>query len=136
MDKIVELNILQFALVYLLLVVVLLVMKKCKINQTRLLAVASLRMTVQLVLAGLILTYIFKNPHPAFTFIYVFCMAAFAVYRTLSRHKDLNNRFKLAIALSLFGCGAVIVTFFVTVVVGNDLANPQYTIPLSGMIFG
>ena len=50
----VELNIIQFLLVYLLLIVVLIIMKKSKINQTKLLFVASLRMTVQLVLAGFI----------------------------------------------------------------------------------
>lgn len=67
MDGIVQLNIFQFALVYLLLVVILVIMKNRKINQVKLLLIASVRMTVQLVLAGLVLTYIFKNPHPLFT---------------------------------------------------------------------
>ena len=67
MQGIVKLQIWQFSLIYLLLVVVLLIMKKSQINQTKLLIIASLRMTVQLVLAGLILTYIFENPHPLFT---------------------------------------------------------------------
>ncbi|MEG1621429.1 MAG: ABC transporter permease, partial [Oscillospiraceae bacterium] len=80
MNGVVELQIWQFSLVYLLLIIVLVVMKKCKINQSKLLAVASLRMTVQLVLAGFILTYIFKNPHPAFTIGYLIIMIAFAVY--------------------------------------------------------
>ncbi|HBF65676.1 MAG TPA: amino acid ABC transporter permease, partial [Clostridium sp.] len=54
----------QFLLIYLLLIVVALIMRKCKIDQTKLLILASIKMTVQLVLAGLILTYIFQNPHP------------------------------------------------------------------------
>lgn len=41
---------------YLLLLVVLVVMRVCRIDQTRLLVVSSMKMTVQLILAGLILT--------------------------------------------------------------------------------
>ena len=81
MQGAVQLNILQFSLVYLLLIIVLAIMKKSKINQTKFLIVASLRMTVQLVLAGLILTYIFKNPHPAFVVLYIIAMVAFSIKR-------------------------------------------------------
>ena len=42
--------------IYLLLLVVLVVMRVCRIDQTRLLVVSSMKMTVQLILAGLILT--------------------------------------------------------------------------------
>ncbi|MBS5777741.1 ABC transporter permease, partial [Finegoldia magna] len=38
----------RFVLIYLLLLVVLFVMKKCRINKTKMLVVASVRMTVQL----------------------------------------------------------------------------------------
>ena len=41
---------------YLRLLVVLVVMRVCRIDQTRLLVVSSMKMTVQLILAGLILT--------------------------------------------------------------------------------
>ncbi|NCB62335.1 MAG: ABC transporter permease [Clostridia bacterium] len=129
-------NIPQFLLVYLLLLIVLTVMMKCRIGQTKLLLVASVRMTVQLVLAGLILTYIFKNPHPVFTLGYVLLMTIFAIYRVLSKNKSLNPRFKGAIALSLSVSGIAIMVFFVSVVVGESLFNPQYVIPLSGMIMG
>ena len=60
MDEVVKLSIFQFSLIYLLLIIILIIMKKSKIEQTKLLLVSSLRMTVQLVLAGLILTYILK----------------------------------------------------------------------------
>lgn len=57
----------RFLVIYLLLLVVLALMKRSKISQTKLLLTASLRMTVQLVIAGFLLTYIFENPHPLFT---------------------------------------------------------------------
>lgn len=132
----VALNIVQFSLIYLLLVIILAVMKKAKINQTKLLLLASIRMTVQLVLAGLILTYIFQNPHPIFTILYVVCMTVFAIHRVLSKNQSLNRKFKWAISGSLACSGAAITAFFILVVVGESIFNPQYVIPLGGMIIG
>ncbi len=134
--NIIELNIIQFSLIYLLLLLVLVIMKKAKIDQTRLLVYATFRMSVQLYLAGLVLTYILKNPHPLFTVAYIFAMTIFATARILGKNKELNPKFKLAIGLSLAGAGTLVVLFFVQIVVGTNFFNPQYTIPLSGMIFG
>ncbi|SCP98267.1 ABC transporter permease [Anaerobium acetethylicum] len=136
MNGIITLNLWQFALIYLLLLVVLAIMKKCRIDQTRLLIVASFRMTVQLVLAGLILTAIFKNPHPAFTLLYLVVMTGFAIYMVLSKNKGINRRFKAVVAVSLAVTGLSIVVFFIVAVVGADIFNPRYTIPVSGMIIG
>lgn len=136
MNGVVEIQIQQFALVYLLLLLVLGIMKKCRINQSKLLALAGIRMSVQLALAGWILTYIFKNPHPMFTMFYLVGMMTFAIYRVLSQNKSLNRRFKLAIGLSLGLSGIFVLTFFVCVVVGESLFNPQYTITIGGMIIG
>lgn len=136
MQGAVKLNILQFSLIYLLLIIILAVMKKAKINQTKLLLLASFRMTVQLVLAGLILTYIFKNPNPIFTLAYIAAMIIFSIYRVLSKNKGLNRNFKIAVALSLSISGIAILGFFVIAVVGQSFFNPQYAIPLGGMIIG
>jgi putative ABC transport system permease protein len=136
MNNIQELNILQFAIIYLLLLIVLFIMKKCKIKQSKLLVIASMRMTGQLVLAGLVLTYIFENPHPIFVILYICSMTGFAIYTALSRNKGINKRFKWRIGVSLAVSGIVIVIFFITVIVGVDIFNPQYTIPISGMIIG
>lgn len=136
MNGVVELNLFQFSLIYILLLVVLLIMKLCHVSKTKLLILASIRMTVQLVLAGLILTYIFQNPHPAFTVLYLLCMTAFACGMTLHKNRGLNRRFKLIAVASLSLTGLFVVVFFVCVVVGMDFFLPQYTIPLSGMIIG
>lgn len=136
MNGVIEMNLLQFSLVYLLLIIILIIMKKCRIKQTHLLLIASLRMTVQLILAGLILTYIFKHPHPVFTILYLACMTTFAIHRVISKNKFLCRRFKIIIACSLAGSGLLIVLFFIKVIVGANIFNPQYVIPLSGMIMG
>jgi len=136
MQSVVELNLINFGFVYLLLLVVLVIMKKAKISQTKLLIVASIRMTVQLVLAGLVLTYIIKNPHPIFTGFYLIAMTVFAIHQVLSKNKGLNRNFKIAVSASITGAGLMIVFFFVGIIVGMNIFNPQYTIPLGGMIIG
>ena len=135
-EGVVKLNILQFSLIYLLLIIVLIVMKRSRIQQSKLLLWASLRMTVQLVLAGWLLTYIFQHQHWAFTAVYLVAMLVFAVVRVLSKVKHLNHRFKWIISLSFVFAGMFVLCYFVLAVVGKSLFNPQYTIPLAGMILG
>lgn len=136
MGGIAKLGIFQFLLIYLLLIIVLLVMKKSKINQTKLLLLASVRMTVQLVIVGYILQYIFKNPNPIFTVIFLAIMIAFSIDRVIRDRKDINKNFKSAIGISLTLSGLFVLFFFVTIVVNKSIFNPQYTIPLAGMIIG
>lgn len=136
MNNVIEFHIGQFLLIYLLLIVVILIMRKCKIDQTKLLILASIKMTVQLVLAGLILTYIFQNPNPVFTLTYLLAMIFFSIHRVLFKNKDLNIRFKAVIAVSIALSGIFVIVFFVCTVVGESVFNPQYTIPISGMIMG
>ncbi|MBE2894614.1 ABC transporter permease [Spirabiliibacterium falconis] len=132
----VSMNIVNFSVVYLLLLIVLYVMKKNHIQQSKLLFVASLRMTVQLIIAGWVLTYIFGHENPLFTLAYVAAMIAFAIHRVLSKNPMLNPRFKLAVMLSLSLSGLSILAFFVVVVANQSLFNPQYVIPLGGMMMG
>lgn len=136
MNNVIQFQIGQFLLIYLLLIIVAFIMKKCKIDQTKLLIVASIKMTVQLVLAGLILTYIFENPHPIFTMVYLLAMITFSIHRVLSKNKDLNQRFKAVITGSMSLSGIFVIVYFVCIVAGESVFNPQYVIPISGMIMG
>lgn len=135
-SSVIVLNLYQFGAVYLLLLLVLWTMKRCKVNQSKLLIVASIRMTVQLVLAGLVLTYIFETPHPVFVLLYLTAMMGMSVYTVLSRNKGMNKRFGAIAASSLVGTGLAIIVFFILGIVGVSFWNPQYTIPISGMIMG
>ena len=111
-------------------------MKKSKVTQTKLLLVASLRMTIQLIIIGYILQYVFSNPNPIFTVAFLVIMIIFSIHRVITSRKDLNNNFKIAIGISLTFSGLFVLIFFVTIVVGKSISNPQYTIPLAGMIIG
>ncbi|EHN16011.1 hypothetical protein IYC_06149 [Clostridium sporogenes PA 3679] len=111
-------------------------MKKSKINETKLLLVASLRMSIQLIIVGYILQYMFSNPNPIFTVSFLILMIMFSIERVIKSRKDLNYNFKIAIGVSLTCSGLFVLFFFVTVVVKKSIFNPQYTIPLAGMIIG
>jgi putative ABC transport system permease protein len=111
-------------------------MKKSKINQTKILLIASIRMSVQLVIVGYILQYMFSNPKPIFTVVFLTIMIAFSIHRVLKSRKDLNNNFKIVIGVSLASSGLFVLAFFVIIVVNKSIFNPQYTIPLAGMIIG
>jgi putative ABC transport system permease protein len=126
----------QFSIIYVLLLLVLLVMKQCHIDRTKQLLFSSFKMTVQLMLAGFILTYIFGSPNGIFTALYLAVMVGFAIHRVLNQNPGLSLRFKVIIALSILVSGLGILAFFVKVVVRESLLNPQYVIPLGGMLLG
>lgn len=131
-----SIGIYNFLLIYVLLLIVLFIMKRSKIEKTKLLLWASMKMTVQLVLAGFLLTYIFSNPKPIWTIGFVLTMLIFSIHRILNTEKNLNRRFKVGIAVSLSLSGLFILSYFILVIINEDLLNPQYTIPLAGMVIG
>jgi len=133
---VIALNIGQFLLIYLLLLVVGIVMKAAKVDQLKLLVVASARMTVQLILAGLVLTYVFEHPHPVFTLGYLGAMVAFSLHRTLKKNPWLSPAFRLAVGWSITLSGLGVLAYFVIVVIGTDFFDPQYTITIGGMVMG
>ncbi len=136
MNGVVQIQFWQFMITYLLLVVVGIIMKKCHVNQIKLLVIASIRMSLQLVIAGFVLTYIFKNAHPIYTALYLMLMIGFAIYRVLSKNKELNRYFKIVIGISISVSGMLVIFFFIRAVVGESIFNPQYVIPIGGMIMG
>ena len=136
MNDIIELEIFNFILIYLLLFVILAVMKRSKIDQTKTLIVACLRMTVQLVLAGFILTAVFDNPGPWITCIYLIVMILFASYLVISKNKWMNRRFRAYVIMAIGSSGISVLLYFILIVMNADIFNPQYAIPLAGMIVG
>jgi putative ABC transport system permease protein len=93
-------------------------------------------MTVQLMLVGYVLTYLFKNPYPLFTLLYFTMMLTFAVRRVFSQKVQLNNKFKISIALSFLLTSIAVPIFFIVIVTEQSFLNPQYTIPIAGMLMG
>lgn len=125
----------RFVLIYLLLLVVLFVMKKCRINKTKMLVVASVRMTVQLIIAGFILTYVINANNHLFVIIYILVMATFSSLKVF-KGNHLSDKFKVIIGLSILFSGLLVECFYVGFVIRKPILDAQYAIPISGMLFG
>ena len=123
-----------FLSIYLLLLVIAGIFTYCKIPQTKFLLLGTLQMTVQLIIAGYVLLYIFQNPSPIFVLTYLSLMVGFAVTRTLRKNPWLNRKFKWITALSVIGTCISITSFMLLVVIRKDILTPQYVIPISGML--
>ena len=102
----------RFVLIYLLLLVVLFVMKKCRINKTKMLVVASVRMTVQLIIAGFILTYVINANNNLFVIIYILVMATFSSLKVF-KGNHLSDKFKAIIGFSVLFSGLLVECFYV-----------------------
>jgi putative ABC transport system permease protein len=105
----------------------------------RTLVIATLRMVVQLTLVGYVLTAVFNVASPWWTGAIALVMIIFAGYEVAARQ---DRRLK---GVWSYGLGATAMTFSSTLVtvlalttqIGPDLwYDPQYTIPLLGMILG
>lgn len=131
-----SMDIIGFIASYAFLLVVLLVMKLCHIDQTKLVAIAGLRMTVQMGIMGWVLTYIIGSQNPWLVSLCLLVMIAFAVYRDLSMNRWMNRSFMGIAGASLTFGGLLVLAFYLLAVVREPLSAGQYTIPLAGMILG
>lgn len=138
MNSIIELNLLQMACAYVFTAILLIIVRSREIPREKEILVATLRMTLQLVLAGYILEYIFKHRHPVFTLGFITIMEVFAIFNTFKRVKmKIGSSLKRVIAISIaFGSLASLIYFLFIVVRISPWYDPRYFIPIAGMIVG
>ncbi|MFW5864433.1 MAG: ABC transporter permease [Candidatus Izemoplasmataceae bacterium] len=123
---------------YIFVLILLILLRKRGLKKEKVVLIASLRMTVQLVLVGFLLAYIFEHPHPLVTLIILIIMISFAVYTLINKFKEkLSFSLKKVITYALFiGTTPVILYFLWVVIEITPFYNPQYFVPISGMIIG
>lgn len=123
---------------YLFVVILILIVKWRGINREREIIIATFRMSIQLVIVGFILEYIFQSAHPLYTLGIVVIMTSFAIYTVMKRLKHaLNRQMKRLIAYSLLVGVMFSITYFLFVVIGlSPWYKPTYVIPIAGMIIG
>ncbi len=133
-----DLGLLQMLLAYLLLLLIFLLVRLRGGRQGKDILLASFRMTVQLVLAGYLLGWIFDSMHPLYTVGVVILMEAFAVYTILHRSRyPLSRGLKQVIAFSVLLGTLVNVLFFLLAVMRIEpWYNPRFFIPAAGMLIG
>ncbi len=138
MNGILNLTVLQVALGYVFVLFVLLVLHLRGIDRKKTLVLASVRMTLQLMLTGYVLLWIFDNPHPLFTLGVIAVMETFAIFTVYKKFKGrLSTAMKRVVAIGLAtGTLASLAYFLFVVVQISPWYDPQYFIPLAGMLVG
>ena len=108
------------------------------IKREREILVSSVRMTLQLVLTGYILMYIFESSSPLYTLIILSVMQIFAVQSVISKFKsDLTPELKKSIFISMFSVTMICLIYYITVVIRvSPWYEARYIITIAGMIIG
>ncbi len=138
MDGIIDISIWQMAISFVYVVAVVLIVRMMGIPREVQIVVSSLRMTVQLIAAGYVLLWLFDQDRVWLTLLIVVGMEAFAIWNAIRRaNMPLSPAIKRIIAVALPAGTIVSLAFFLLVVVGDHAwRDPQYVIPLAGMIIG
>ena len=138
MKDVINLQIWQMASAYVFIVVLLIFVRIRGISREKEILISALRMTLQLILVGYILVYLFENINPLYTILVIIIMEIFAIYNIFKRTKTkLSKPLKNIIAISmLLGTLSSILYFLFIVVNISPWYDPRYFIPISGMIIG
>lgn len=134
----IELQIWQMSAAYIFVIIIMIIVKIKKIPREKEIIISSIRMTLQLILTGYILVYLFEFPSPVYTILVLVVMEFFSVYTIIKRAKvKLSFRLKQIIALSMVvGTVSCLVYFLLIVIQISPWYNPQYFIPIAGMLIG
>lgn len=138
MDGIIDLSIWQVAVAYFFVLIVIAIVKIRGINKEKEIVISSVRMTLQLILTGYILVYVFQNPSPAITIGIIVLMETFSIYTIFKKFQGkLSKPLKKIIALSMsIGTLSSLVYFLFIVVRISPWYSPQYFVPIAGMLIG
>ncbi len=138
MNGVVDLNLIQMASAYIFILILLFIVKKRNISREKVIVLGTLRMTIQLMLVGYILGYIFENNHPIYTLIIIAVMEAFAINNVFKRTKrEIPKELKKIIAIALFVGTVFTIFFFLLIVVRiKPWYDARYFVPIAGMLVG
>lgn len=138
MENIIDLEFYQVLLSSVFVLMVLAIVRKRGIGREKEIFISSVRMTIQLILTGYVLTYIFENPNPLMTAIMILLMEYFAVFTVFNKFKGkISGGLKTVIAFSLAASTLACMLFFLFVVVRiSPWYDPRYFIPIAGMFIG
>lgn len=138
MNGVIKLSLVQMSLAYVFVLILLFIVKKRGISREKEIIISSIRMTLQLVLTGYLLVFLFKNPSPIFTILVLIAMELFAIYTIINRVKSkISKKQKRIIAISISSATVSTLLYFLLVVIRiSPWYDPQYFIPLAGMLIG
>ncbi len=137
-SSVMDLPLANLALAYLFVLLLLVLSKARGVGREKLILLATVRMTVQLTAMGFVLLFVFDRPSWPLTLLMVGIMLAFAIHNADKRIKlPLSRELKGIMALSMVaGFLVTALVFFFLVLRIKPWFDPQYCIPISGMIVG
>lgn len=138
MADVMDLSFLQIAAAYIFILILIFIVRVRGIRREKEILLATVRMSLQLVLVGYLLVYLFDNPNPFYTLAIIAIMQVFAIYNVYKRTKHpLGIGMKKHIAYAM-GIGILTSLFFFILVVLDVTPwyEPRYFIPIAGMIIG
>lgn len=138
MADLIDLNIGQMISAYIFIVILLAIVKARGIEREKEILISTLRMTIQLILVGYILIYLFENINVLYTILAIIIMELFAINNIYERTKTkLSKSLKRLIGISmLFGTLTSLGYFLFIVVSISPWYDPRYFIPIAGMLIG
>ncbi|HUV08377.1 MAG TPA: iron export ABC transporter permease subunit FetB [Spirochaetia bacterium] len=139
MDGIIQIDLFHLALGYIIILLITGLVRLRRLGRELEILVATFRMTVQLILVGYLLSYLFDLSNPWLTLGIFLIMEGFAVYTVFGRLKKarLFPSLKRVIALCMvIGTSFSLIFLLFLVIQLRPWFNPRYFIPIAGMIIG
>ena len=135
--ELINLGIIDLAVVYGLLLLVIGLARLNRFGQEKEMLVASVRMFVQLIAIGYVLKIIFALDQPWAVLLILFVMLAVAVQMTVARvQQQMPGIYRVVGGALFLGCGCTTFVFCTLIVGLSPWYDPRYVIPLAGMIIG
>jgi len=138
MNNIINLGIWQVALAYIFVLILIAIVRLRGIKREKQILISSIRMTLQLIITGYLLVYILDNPSPLVTTGIIILMETFAVFTVFRKFKGrLSRALKKVVAVSMSAGTLSCLAFYLFAVVRiSPWYDPQYFIPIAGMLIG
>lgn len=95
--------------------------------------ISVLRATIQLIIVGMVLDFIFGYDNPIFTSLLLLFMTFNAAYNASKRGASIENKFPISFVSIILG---LIITLSILLLSGTIKYRPQEIIPIAGMILG
>ena len=123
---------------YAFLIILLFIVRRLGVGREIDILISTLRMTLQLILMGYVLSYVLAVNHALLSAAIFVLMQAFAVNNVYARVRaPLIRRLRRAIASALFVGSTVSLIYFLVIVVGvRPWYETRYFIPIAGMLIG
>ncbi len=137
-NTVMDLSVFQLSIAYIFVLIMLIIFKSRGIKREKQILIATTRMTLQLTIMGYVLMFVFNNPSWYLTSLMIVIMISFAIYNIIKRVKIIMSKeLQKIVAFSIIIGALLTAAFFIIVVLSvRPWFNPQYFIPISGMIIG